>query len=686
MVGHTHVIIDQVFGVVTKGIRGQEILLPERLMSHIDAAVAKCPQYQAQPVEWLHSLWDFWGWSKQMGLIKNAAEGAFKRPELTDEQGKYQGMSDFIFTWNREHLALCQYREYHEYPLRPEGSPGIPIIQKLPEHPPGYVKIDRFQKWGMIGTKTIQNTVATYLSISTRDHTFTQEKYVTDTWNQIIREIPEIPELLKEEYKIKFEHFAWNPQIPRLTCNGNGTEQEEATTPATDEDAEYLAWRSSFLLATRDSPFAFDPVVSKEQSASAYKKTRAASEAALLGGTGPTTSRLSLVLGGKHLFAKPPNESVSLFKIEDIGKLQTPRSENPQLTCSRYEHTPATGVSGFFGTFKVARGSSKIILRRDDVLVYNVELTTKHKIVTLESLRALALQAPLEYPIPTRVPESHLEQGDNDSSDDVEDEFNFSMGSAGSSGAAARQKKQKTKAAQEKNKKPDSRSGAARRASGTSKKRSKQPKDSDSSSSEVSSESDDSGETEDESSASPPESENSSEGPDKDHATPEEEVVPALGAPADFCPEAGSLTFVLVDDNKRTHPIDLAYVESIKEKSVLVRWFGSINLTPAKLVAGKNITFQKYWNEKNKKTLETKLGIRNERGAIVKPKHDPTPAQVAQYWVSQTFSVSDGVFVPVHVTSKDALTNVWKCDNTVTLTGAFLKDTLKSALEQLSTA
>ena len=56
MVGHTHVLIDQIFGVITVNIRGKEILLPERLMSHIDAALVKCPQYEAQPVEWLHSL------------------------------------------------------------------------------------------------------------------------------------------------------------------------------------------------------------------------------------------------------------------------------------------------------------------------------------------------------------------------------------------------------------------------------------------------------------------------------------------------------------------------------------------------------------------------------------------------------------------------------------------------------
>ena len=56
---HTRVLIDQIFGVITVGLRGKEIALPEELMEHINAATSKNPQYQAKPVQWLPYLWDF---------------------------------------------------------------------------------------------------------------------------------------------------------------------------------------------------------------------------------------------------------------------------------------------------------------------------------------------------------------------------------------------------------------------------------------------------------------------------------------------------------------------------------------------------------------------------------------------------------------------------------------------------
>ena len=159
------------------------------------------------------------------------------------------------------------------------------------------------------------------LSISTNDHTVTQEKYVTETWNQIIKDIPVVVELLKPEHKLIFEHFDWSPATPMLNYTGGDRTEQQNRTEQDDEETEYRAWCSSTFSANRDVPFAFDPVVSKDQSVTAYQKKCAAYEAALLGGTGPTTSRQSLVLGGMHLFAQPKNQGVSLWKIEDIGRL-----------------------------------------------------------------------------------------------------------------------------------------------------------------------------------------------------------------------------------------------------------------------------------------------------------------------------------------------------------------------------
>ena len=45
MVGHTHIIIDQIFGVITKYIKGRELLDVPALRNAIDATLVKNPQY-----------------------------------------------------------------------------------------------------------------------------------------------------------------------------------------------------------------------------------------------------------------------------------------------------------------------------------------------------------------------------------------------------------------------------------------------------------------------------------------------------------------------------------------------------------------------------------------------------------------------------------------------------------------
>ena len=93
-VGHTHILIDQIFGVITSALRQREILTPERLVSHINGALARNTQYNAQPVQWLHSLFDVWAWYKECVISKEEPEGLFKRPQMVDADGRYYGMND----------------------------------------------------------------------------------------------------------------------------------------------------------------------------------------------------------------------------------------------------------------------------------------------------------------------------------------------------------------------------------------------------------------------------------------------------------------------------------------------------------------------------------------------------------------------------------------------------------------
>jgi len=95
-VGHTHVIIDQIFGVVTVGLRRQELLLPEDLKANIEATLDRNPKYMPQPLEELHHLWDFTAWVKeQMSPIE--IKRICGAEQVSDEVGAYHGMRDFIF-------------------------------------------------------------------------------------------------------------------------------------------------------------------------------------------------------------------------------------------------------------------------------------------------------------------------------------------------------------------------------------------------------------------------------------------------------------------------------------------------------------------------------------------------------------------------------------------------------------
>ena len=280
MVGHTHIIIDQIFGVVSVSLRGKEILLPQQLISTIDGSLAKKPSYMAQPVTWLRCLYDFWDWSKQMDMPNGVAEGAFKRQGLADEEGTYNGMYDFVFNPDKEQLALMQYRERHDYALRPEGEKGVPVIRKLPTGPPRLAKIASYEKWGKIKNRTIRDTVDVYLEWSRTIRTVQETQWYKAEWEKHITDIPSIVELLPPGHKLVFQDFAWTPNVPLLThrpAAGAGREQEKeqesnstGNASQDDEDSEYNVWRKVFFSGVRNTPFAYDPVTSKVQPASVF--------------------------------------------------------------------------------------------------------------------------------------------------------------------------------------------------------------------------------------------------------------------------------------------------------------------------------------------------------------------------------------------------------------------------------
>lgn len=456
-VGHTHVIIDQIFGVITVGLRRHELLLPEDLIANIEATLASNPKYMGQPLQELHHLWDFNAWVKnEMGPcnVKRIC-GAEK---VADAEGAYTGMRDFIFNTDPENLVRLQYREQHDHPLLPENSTGCKVINKLPRQPPSRQDVKPFESWGTIGTATLQGTISLVLRHARSSPNEERRDEVKRKWDEHIANVPHDINLLHPRFNIPFEDF--DLQMLRLTHRtvniaANDSELEQAKLSLENFKAVHFALRTG--------PLPVDPVISSEQSETLYKKRHESWLATLV--DGPTSDAMSgLALPGAMMLARPAGEGLALYKIENLGACQGSRTASLDLKSIRWSHTPNNDCAGFFGSFELeydassgARRQVKRILRRNEVIVWNVKLVeadkksgingSKGRILSIESLKELARRLPEEYPFPKTIPASHRAEAERmgirsannapekrddpsrrqDSSDDSEGEFDFTI-------------------------------------------------------------------------------------------------------------------------------------------------------------------------------------------------------------------------------------------------------------------
>jgi len=423
-VGHTHIIIDHIFGVVTVGLRRIELMTPEALMANIDASLGANSHYMAHATVWLHCLFDVKEWTQtQMGhhLLTRIAKG-----EVTDAQGQYAGMYDLQFRPDRNDFARMQYREDQSHAWWPADSPGVLTIKQLPTSPPRLQEIRPFNKWGKIGTKLFLGTVALVIRFARTLANPSDQSHILRIWEQHVRDVPSIIALLKPEFKIEFRHFSSEFEVPLLRA------PSEPILPGTEEDLTFDKYCLAFLGGMRKGPFAIDPVVSSEQSEAQFQRAKKDMVDMTRVFRGPSTNATSRVFNGDFVFATTAGAGagVTLFQVKTLARLQTPSTEGLQLNCVMLDHTPNPDVSGFFGTFKrgteregtVDHLKAKIVLRQD-IVVYNVELDGKTKMVSLESIRCLCRRCPDVYQMPSHpqvIPMSHLPKDDDE--EDEEDE------------------------------------------------------------------------------------------------------------------------------------------------------------------------------------------------------------------------------------------------------------------------
>ena len=420
LVGHTHVIIDHIFGVITVGLRRKELLTPQDLVQNIEGSLAENPQYMAKPVQTLYCLWDFKSWCKKEMKVDTSLARLF-RGQVEDEHGSYHGMYDMIFNVVGSELARLKYREHVSHPWLPEASNGAITITALPREPPQLQEIKPWSKWSKDGTKSVTDTILYALEFARSLSESLNVVMVRSIWEQQYKLIPSVIDLLLPSLKLTFELLNDNgSDVLRLTA------EAATTTGGNVADLSYEEWKRNNS-NLRTEPLAIDPVLSSEQSQSDYDKARAAMQQTLRSGNvHPTIASGSALLSGDFILAAPTSTGgVELYSISSINGSRSPFATHLEFTAVQYEHTPNAEVAGMFGTFKMKmtlvgqkREQTRLLLNRSQVKVFNVDLDKKRRILSIRTLRALALVMP-HYPFPARkdIPESHLNFLDDEDED-----------------------------------------------------------------------------------------------------------------------------------------------------------------------------------------------------------------------------------------------------------------------------
>ena len=664
LVGHTHIIIDQIFGAITTGTRGVEMFLPEDLISNIEDTCKENPQWMAKPVRWLKSLFDFAKWTDLMEPypIKRLFDG-----EISDEQHTYQGMQDFQFLSAQDDVLL-QYREHHTHPFFPLNSPGCKTIKVCPMVPPALQKLKTRKEWAMLANRKIEDTIAVAVHFAKDLICQEQRDLKIKRWQEHISNVPPIIELLPPADKLEFRHLL----IPSFRLGYNGAasgEQEHHEQEQPSVEDSFRKWLAQNL-AMRLEPMPFDPVVSTEQS-QAVADHMVANYKFVLGANEPTLdiSQALIFQGSFHLVSPRGTTGVQLCKVADIPRGLGPRSLDAQYVVHMFEHSPNPDVSGLFGTFKpkfdqnpndVSRKVQvRMRLSREEMVVCNVTYVSFKHVVDLRSLRTLARALPDDYPVPEvkDLPETHIEPED---ADHVE-------------------QPRKTAA---RSKKPTQRSvRAARKDSSDEEEEDNEQDEDDEDTDDCESSSD--GETEHQlgnnNAASEPNLEENDA--DDDEGAP---ILPSFDS--SFLPKPGTLVFVnMVGDSDKTikrmkYPAVPAYVSAVNERNsdgiatLDIRWFGgSTRSFDDAAESGKTITFPKFWNTKQKKKKNSKAGE-----VVISEE------ELLQQWATDT--IDSDTLVTVHV--PDAAYDgrrIWdrtSAGDCIAISGPFWKDLVAQCIKQ----
>ena len=198
MKGHTHVIIDQAFGSITKFIRSRSVLSVPQLLSGIRQVISRSRRYLGQEVKELHHLYDFKTYFQDAeynlgGFASNTFAG--------------DGYHDMMVTLNDDGDAVLNVKKWAATPeYTPEAEGGFHIFRpgafdKLPETVPiAHIKGDAV--WDRIDFQSTLSSFEQY-------YCSTQEEIekVRGEWKETLRNTARCDSSLLPENIIPFSRL-----------------------------------------------------------------------------------------------------------------------------------------------------------------------------------------------------------------------------------------------------------------------------------------------------------------------------------------------------------------------------------------------------------------------------------------------------------------------------------------------
>ena len=419
-VGHTHILIDQIFGVITVGLRRRELALPADLIENVNASLEVNPQYQAHPTRWLRTLLDYKTWAEdELKVLNDSQFGHLSSStQAQDEEGAFPGFYDLLISPHTEYGAAMQYRERIWHFYWPENHPGVQVIKTLPANPPKLASMNHESKFLTVGTSDFWGTLAAAKRFLRSLSTPATTLHFHETWSKHIQDIKVDPYLMAEELQMGFRMFEL--ELPRLTGpTGGDSRNSELSEESSNEEEAFKQWKVHFM-GLRCTPFAYDPVIGSHQTSAAYKAVRSKFQMDAMVVAGASAIPTTKIFLGHLVIARNPaslvGHGVDVYAVEGFGKMQLPSSLDVDLKCSSFLHAPNSEVSGLWGSFTRIPFKTKpaVHLSRRDIVLYNVgPLFTNNskKYLPLETLRLLSRHVP-EYAMPTHVPDSHVSKND----------------------------------------------------------------------------------------------------------------------------------------------------------------------------------------------------------------------------------------------------------------------------------